>query len=195
MFEIIEKLTRQLANPREFFNSVRDEGWKPPFLFFLWVTLLISVVTPVLNYFGMESTDFSSSYQAQIVAYNLLKKSLFRSYGAHAYLIEAVLIFAFAVLILLLLTSFSHLVYRLIGGQGSILNAWKAACYGVGPCLLGGFLPYVSLFAAFYSFTMQLYLGPMTLYRAKEGRAIVVFVALIALTFIEMFVSGTTVGF
>jgi len=195
MFEITEKLTRELLNPREFFNSIRDEGWKPPFLFFLWVTLLISVVTPVLNYLGMESTDFSSSYQAQIIAYSLVKKSLLSSYGVYAYLIEAVLIFAFAVLILLFLTLFSHLVYRLIGGQGSILNAWKAACYGVGPCLLGGFLPYISVFAAFYSFTMQLYLGPMTLYKAKEGRATVVFVAFITLTFIEMFVSGTTVGF
>jgi len=195
MFKITEKLTRELLNPREFFNGVRDEGWKPPFLFFLWVTLLISVVTPVLNYLGMESTDFSSSYQAQIAAYNLVKKSLLSSYGVYAHMIEAVLIFTFAALILLFLTVFSHLVYRLIGGQGSILNAWKATCYGVGPCLLGGFLPYVSLFAAFYSFTMQLYLGPMTLYRAKEGRATVVFVAFIALTFIEMFVSGTTAGF
>jgi len=35
----------------------------------------------------------------------------------------------------------------------------------------------------------------MTLYNAKQGRAIIVFVALIALTFIEMFVRGTTVGF
>jgi hypothetical protein len=35
----------------------------------------------------------------------------------------------------------------------------------------------------------------MTLYTAKESRAIVVFVAFISLTFIEMFVLGTTVGF
>jgi len=41
---------------------------------------------------------------------------------------------------------------------------------------------------------MQFYLGPMSLYQAKEGRAIVVFVAFIALTFIEMFVLGSTAG-
>lgn len=96
-----------------------------------------------------------------------MKNNLFELYGAYAYLIEAVLILAFAIPILLFLTLLLHAIYRLIGGQGSVLNAWKAACYGIGPCLLGGFLPYVSLFAGFYSFAMQFYLGPKTLYKAK----------------------------
>ncbi len=195
MSAFTKKLAKQLANPREFFNGVRTEDWKPAFVFFLWVTLFISVITPIVNYLGIESTDLSSSYQAQVAAFNLVKNNLLGLYGVYAYLIEAVLIFAFATLVLLFLTLFLHLVYRLIGGQGSVLNAWKAVCYGLGPCLLGGFLPYISLFAGFYSFAMQFYLGPMTLYRAKESRAIVVFVAFVAWTFIEMFVFGTTVGF
>jgi hypothetical protein len=195
MSAFTKKLAKQLANPREFFNGVRTEDWKPAFVFFLWVTLFISIITPIVNYFGIESTDLSSSYQAQVAAFNLVKNNLLDLYGVYAYLIEAVLIFAFAILVLLFLTLFLHLIYRLIGGQGSALNAWKAVCYGIGPCLLGGFLPYISLFAGFYSFAMQFYLGPMTLYRAKESRAIVVFVAFVAWTFIEMFVFGTTVGF
>jgi len=192
---MIDKLVKQLADPEGFFDGVRVEDWKPAFVFFFWVTLFISLVTPIVNYFGVESTDFSSSYQSQILAYELVKNNLIDPYGPLAFLIEPILIFAFAVPILLLLTALLHLIYRLVGGQGSVLNAWKAACYGLGPCLLGGFLPYVSLFAAFYSFAMQFYLGPMTLYNAKQGRAVVVFVAFIALTFIEMFVLGTTVGF
>lgn len=195
MLRTIELLAKQLANPSEFFNGVRSEGWKPAFVFFLWVTFFISIVTPIVNYIGVASTDTSSSYQAQIIAYRLVKDNFLELYGAYAYLISAVLIFAFAIPILLFLTLLLHLIYRLIGGQGSILNAWKAACYGVGPCLLGGFLPYISLFAGFYSFAMQFYLGPMALYKAKESKAIVIFVAFIALTFIEMFVLGTTVGF
>ncbi|MBS7614707.1 hypothetical protein KEJ18_03120 [Candidatus Bathyarchaeota archaeon] len=61
--------------------------------------------------------------------------------------------------------------------------------------MFGGFLPYLSLFVAFYSFAMQFYVGPLVLYNAKEGRAIFVFVALIAAVFIEMFTLGTTAGF
>ena len=194
MPKVIEQLKMELTNPSEFFNGVQAEGWKPAFVFFLWVTLFISIVTPLVNYFGIASTDFSSSYQAQIVAYNFVKNNLLTHYGAYAYLLEAVLILVLATSFLLFLTLFLHAVYRIIGGQGSILNAWKALCYGIGPCLLGGFLPYISLFAGFYSFAMQFYLGPMIIYKAKEGRAIVVFTAFIAITFIQMFVFGTTVG-
>jgi hypothetical protein len=195
MLQMLRKLAKQLADPNAFFNRIQSENWRPAFVFFLWTTLFISIITPLVNYFGVESTDFSSSYQAQILAYNFVKNNLLSSYGAYAYAMEAVLIFAFAIPILLFLTLLLHLIYRFIGGKGPIINAWKAACYGIGPCLLGGFLPYVALFAGFYSFAMQFYLGPKTLYNAKESRAIVVFAGFIALSFIEMFVRGTTVGF
>jgi len=149
--------------------------------------------TPIVNYFGIASTDISSSYQAQIAAYNIVKDNFLETYGPVAFMLGAIIIFVFAITILLFLTLLLHLLYRLVGGQGSILNAWKAACYGIGPCMLGGFLPYISLFAAFYSFAMQFYIGPRELYKARESRAIAIFVAMIALTFIEMFVLGTTV--
>ena len=83
----------------------------------------------------------------------------------------------------------------MMGGKGGILNAWKSSCYGVGPCVLGGFLPFISLFAAFDSFVIQLYLGPKILYGVKESKAIIYLAIMISLTFIEMFVWGTTVGF
>jgi len=193
--KVLKKELGLLTNPKGFFESVRSEGWKPSFCFFLYVTVFISLVTSVLNFLGMESTDLTSSYQAQIMAYNYMKSNLLNIYGVYAYVIEPLLIFAFSVPILIFLTLLLHVIYRLIGGEGSLLNAWKAACYGLEPCLLGGFLPYISLFAAFYSFAMQFYLGPMTLYKVKEGRAIIVFVAFTALAFIEMFAFGTTVGF
>ena len=192
---MLRQLQKLLTDPIAFFKNVKAESWKPAFIFFLWVTLIISVVTPIVNFFGIESTDISSSYQAQIIAFRIVKDNFIQTYGQIAFVFEAVMIFALALLILLFLTVFLHLLYRVIGGQGSILNAWKAACYGIGPCLLGGFLPYIALFAAFYSFAMQFYIGPRELYDVKEGRAIIIFVALIALTFIEMFVLGSTVSF
>lgn len=198
MFEMMrnmfEKLKKMMISPIEYFNEIRNEDWKPSFIFFIWVMLIISTITPILNYFGIESNDFSSSCQAQIAAYNFMKNQLINTYGAFSYLIEGVLILALSVPILLSLTLILHFIYRLIGGEGSLLNGWKSACYGLGPCLLGGFLPYVSLFAAFYSFSMQFYLGPMTLYRTKQNRSIIVFTSFIAIAFIEMFVFGTTVG-
>jgi hypothetical protein len=192
---MLRQLQKLLTDPIVFFENAKTESWKPAFIFFLSVTLIISIVTPTVNFFGIESTDISSSYQAQIIAFRIVKDNLLQTYGQIAFVFEAVMIFALAFPILLFLTVFLHLLYRAIGGKGFILNAWKAACYGVGPCLLGGFLPYIALFAAFYSFAMQFYLGPRELYSAKESRAIMIFVALIALTFIEMFVFGSTVSF
>ena len=194
MRKMFEKLKRMMISPVKFFNDIQSEDWKPSLIFFLWVMLIISTITPILNYFGMESNDFSSSCQAQIVAYNYMKNQLINTYGALSYLIEGVLILALSIPILLSLTLILHFVYRLIGGEGSILNGWKSVCYGLGPCILGGFLPYISLFAAFYSFSMQFYLGPMILYKVKQSKAIIIFTSFIALAFIEMFVFGTTMG-
>ncbi|MCP8304614.1 MAG: YIP1 family protein [archaeon] len=189
------RLSDLLKNPIEFFENVRDEDWKPAFRFFLLITTILSILTPIVNYLGIESTDSSSSYQAQILAYRFLEGTLLTRYGTSSYLIEAFLIMGLALVILLLLTGFLHLVFRLMDGRGSVLNAWKAACYGVGPCILGGFLPYIALFAAFYSLILQLYIGPRVLYRVRESRAMIFLAIVLALTFIEMFLKGTTVGF
>jgi len=192
--DAISTLVQQLLDPSEFFQGRRDEDWRPSFVFFVWVTLFLSVATSVVNFLGIESTDFSAAYQSQIAAYSIVKNLLIPVCGAYAYLIEPLLIFAFAIPLLFFIALILHVTYRLIGGEGSILNGWKAACYGTGPCLLGGFLPYISLFAAFYSLAMQFYIGPMTLYSAKESRAIVIFTSFVAMAFIEMFLFGTTVG-
>jgi len=101
----------------------------------------------------------------------------------------------FACAILIFGTLLLHLLYRVIGGKGSVSNAWKSMCYGVAPTVLGGFLPYIALFAASYSVLLQFYLGPKILYRAKESRAIFLLALIIAIIFIEMFVARTTVGF
>ncbi|MGQ9468626.1 MAG: YIP1 family protein [Nitrososphaerales archaeon] len=189
------KLFNLLRNPTEFFGNVRGEDWRPAFKFFLEITTILSIVTPIVNYFGIESTDFSSAYQAQIIAYRLVKNTLLAQYRTYAYLIQIFLTIGFSVLILLFTAGFLHLIFRVMGGKGSILNAWKAICYGIGPCILGGFLPYISLFVAFYSLILQLYIGPKILYGVKESRAIVFLAIVLALTFIEMFIRGTTVGF
>lgn len=183
-----------LSNPAGFFQTARDRHWKRAFGFFLIITLVLSIATPIVNYLGIQSTDISSSYQAQIIAYRL-STILLPQYGIYTYIIESLLIMGFAMIYLLFLTGFVHLIFRLMGGKGPISNAWKTSCYGVAPCILGGFLPYISLFGAAYSLILQLYIGPKTLYEVKESRAIVFLAIILALTFFEMLTKGTTVDF
>ncbi|MEM3406647.1 MAG: YIP1 family protein [Nitrososphaerota archaeon] len=186
------ELLNLLKNPIEFFENIKDKNWKHAFKFFLIITIILSIITPIVNFLGIESTDLSSAYQAQILAYRILKYTLLHQYEKFVYLIEAFLIFIFSIIILLFSTIFLHLVFKFMSGKGSILNAWKALCYGVGPCIIGGFLPYISLFAAFYSLILQFYIGPRILYQVKESRAIIFLIIILALIFIKFSIKGTT---
>jgi len=193
--EMFTRLFRMLREPDEFFEMVRDEGYTRPLVFLIQVSTVIALLTPVMNYLGWESTDRTSTYQAQILGWQITKESLLPRLGAVAYFIEPLIILALALFIAPFLAGFVHLVYRVLGGRGSMLNAWKATCYGVGPCVLLGWIPYWSLFVGAWSLVLQLYFGPKVLYRVREGRALGVLAFLVGATLLEFATKGTTVGF
>jgi hypothetical protein len=166
---MFRKLLLMLKEPEEFFEGIREEGYREPFIFLLQVSAVIAFFTPIVNYLGWPSTDRTSTYQAQIVG--------------------------LALVVALFLAGFLHLIFRALGGQGAILNAWKAICYGVGPCVLLGWMPYWTLFVGAWSFVLQLYFGPKVLYRMREGRALLILAFFVGATLLEFAIKGTTVGF
>jgi hypothetical protein len=192
---MFKKLVRMLRQPDEFFESIREESTRQPFVFFLQVSAIIALFTPVVNYLGWPSTDQSAAFQAQIMAWQITEKQLLPTLGGWAYVIEIFLILGLSLPILLFMTGFLHLTFRLLGGTGPILNAWKAACYGAGPCVLFGWVPYWSLFVAAWSLLLQFYFGPKVLYRMREGPALALLAVIIGATLLELMTKGTTVGF
>ena len=192
---MLRKLLRMLKEPEEFFEGIRKEGYREPFIFLLQVSAVIAFFTPIANYLGWPSTDRTSTYQAQIIAWRITSEQLLPRLGAWAYVVEAFLILGLALVIALFLAGFLHLIYRVLGGQGPILNAWKATCYGVGPCVLLGWVPYWTLFVGAWSFVLQLYYGPKVLYRMREGRALLILAFFVGATLLEFAIKGTTVGF
>jgi hypothetical protein len=192
---MFRKLFWMLKEPQEFFEGIRQEGYREPFVFLLQVSAIIAFFTPIVNYLGWESTDRTSTYQAQILGWQITNEQLLPRLGAWAYVVEAFLIVGLAMVIALFLAAFIHLIYRVLGGQGSFLNAWKATCYGVGPCVLLGWVPYWTLFVGAWSFVLQLYFGPKVLYRMREGRALLILAFLVGATLLEFATKGTTVGF
>lgn len=52
----------------------------------------------------------------------LIDNNLLETYGNYAYLIDAVLIFILAIPVLLFITLILHLIYRGIGGWGSVFG-------------------------------------------------------------------------
>jgi hypothetical protein len=192
---MFKKLFGMLRQPDEFFDCIREENARQPFVFFLQVSAIIALFTPVVNYLGWPSKDQSAAFQAQIMAWQITEEQLLPSLGGWAYVIEAFLILGLSLLILLFMTGFLHLIFRLLGGTGPILNAWKVACYGVGPCVLFGWIPYWSLFVAAWSLLLQFYYGPKVLYRMREGTALAILAFIFGATLLELMTKGTTVGF
>jgi hypothetical protein len=188
------KLLRILCSPDQFFADVEQEGFRSPLTFLLSASAVIAVFTAIVHFLGWPSTDTSASLQAQILAWRATQLMLPRL-GVWAYLADALLVMVFALLMAFLLAGVIHLIYRLLGGKGPILHAWKAVCYGLAPCLLLGWVPYWSLFVASWSLVLQLYFAPKTLYRLREGRAVVILAAVLAATLLEFATRGTTVGF
>jgi hypothetical protein len=192
---MFKRLLKMLRYPDEFFEGVRDEGGLQSFSFFLQVAVIIAVFTPIVNYLGWASNDQSATFQAQIIAWQITDEQLQPILGGWAYVVEAFLILVLSLLVALFMTGFLHLIFRLLGGKGPILNAWKAACYGAGPCVLLGWIPYWSPFVAVWSLLLQFYYGPKILYRMKEGRALIILVCILGATLLELMIKGTTVGF
>ena len=63
---MLRKLLWMLKEPKDFFEGVREEGYRESFIFLLQVSAVIAFFTPIVNYLGWESTDRTSTYQAQI---------------------------------------------------------------------------------------------------------------------------------
>jgi hypothetical protein len=192
---MVKKLLRILSEPAQFYASVREEGFREPFGFLLFVSAALSIFTPIVNYLGWPSTDTSSAFQAQILAWRIAETGLIPRLGAAAYPVEGVLIIGFAVLLASVLSVFLHLLFRIAGGKGPILQAWKAVCYGTAPCILLGGIPCWSLFLGVWSLILQSYLGPKILYGLPEGRAVWILTFFVGATLLEFALSGTTVGF
>lgn len=192
---MLKKLFYMLRDPGAFFESTRPEGFGEPFLFLLQVSAVIALFTPLMNYLGLPSTDRTSTFQAQIMAWRITSQQLLPRLGAWAYVVEAFLILALAALLAPVMAIFVHVLFRLVGGQGPLLNAWKAICYGVGPCAVLGWVPYWSLFLGAWSLLLQFYYGPKVLYRVREGRALLILAFILGATLLEFATKGTTVGF
>ena len=184
-----------LKEPTAFFEGSREEGYREPFIFLIQVSAIIAFFTPIVNFLGWPSTDRTSTYQAQIIAWQITRDELLPRLGPWAYIVEAFLILALSMIIAALLAGFIHLIYRIVGGQGTILNAWKATCYGTGPCVLLGWLPYWTLIVGSLSFVFQLYYGPKLLYRVRENRALMILACLVGAALMEFAVKGSTVSF
>lgn len=181
---------RILRDPDGFFESARDEPWLAAYRYFVVIALVLSLLSPVAWALGVDGgSPLSTSTTAQRDVYRWWHDGLSPALGVVGLPLAAVALFVEMHIVLAVFCLVLHIVLRLLGGQGSWVNAWKSICYGMAPGLVFGFLPYVALLVGVYATVLQLYVGPSILYRVRDGRGYLVLVIVLSIS-IAAFWSG-----
>jgi hypothetical protein len=105
-------------------------------------------------------------------------------FGGWSYPLASLTIFFTVHIVLLIFAPILHIVFRLLGGQVSLTNAWKGMCYGLAPTVILGFLQGLGVLTGVYATLLQLCVGPATLYRVKGGRAYVMVVIILSMAIV-----------
>lgn len=180
-----------LRAPQEFFERAQGEGWRPAYRYFLTIAVVLSILSPLAWAIGVDgSSPVNTSLTAQRDTYRFWQETLLPRFGNLSYPLAMVILLLMMHGVLLAWTPIMHVIFRLLGGQGPILNAWKAVCYGMAPTICLGFLPYAGLLTGVYATLIQLCIGPAALYRLRDGRAYILVVVVLSIA-ITLFWQGT----
>lgn len=170
-----------LRDPQAFFERVQGEGWWPAYRYFLIVALVLSVLSPLAWACGIDGgSPVNTSLTAQRDVYRWWQDTLRPQWGDWSYGLGIAALLLTIHLVLLVWTPLMHGIFRLLGGRGPLLHAWKALCYGMAPTLCLGFLPFIGLLAGVYATLLQLSIGPATLYRLRDGRGYILVVVILS---------------
>lgn len=163
---------RIISQPDFYFETVREERWWPAYRYLLITVGILSVLSPLAWVTGVDgASPVTSSLSAQMQVYTYWRGELWPRFGLWSLPLASLLLIYGVHLLLAIITLITHGVFRLIGGQGPMLHAFKAICYGLAPTLLLGFLPGFGVLAGVYCTVLQVGVGPARLYGVTGGRA------------------------
>lgn len=172
---------RVVSDPLVFFESIRDQGFGPPYRYFLAVALVLSILSPLAWACGVDGgSPINTSTTAQRDVYHWWYDTLHPQLGNLSFPVAMFALLVDMHIVLALFTPIMHLVFRAMGGQGPFSSAWKAVCYGIAPSIVLGFLPFIGLLVGVYATLLQLYVAPACLYRLKDGRAYLLLVVILS---------------
>lgn len=138
----IEKIKKVILSPSEFFERIKGEEGVGKAFIYLAILSLIDLVVGIIT-----------------ITLNIHLFSFLPFLGKFATLIGIMI--PIAIYILKLVGSFTgagfiHLFMRLFGGKGNYSMTYKAVVYASTPSLLLGWIPYVGVISAIYTFYLSL---------------------------------------
>ncbi len=174
-----------VRDPHSFFDSIRDEGWWPPYRYFLVIAIVLSILSPLAWAVGLDGrSPVNTSTTAQRDVYQWWHDTLNPQMGSISLPIAMLALLLDMHIVLIVFTPILHLVLRAMRGQGPLSHAWKAICYGMAPTIAFGFLPFIGLLTGMYATVLQLSVGPATLYQLRDGRAYVLLVVILSIAIV-----------
>jgi len=145
------KAWEAVAHPFEFFERERTvNGYWPVLRFYLLLNVVLALLTPVVNWFGVPSNIVHAGTNAQMGAY-LWAPVLESTTGVSRYLWVAVLTYVGNVLKFPVLGVLFHAFAKVLRGSGSLLASFKVSVYAVAPTLLLGWIPYFGLLSGLWA--------------------------------------------
>lgn len=140
-----------IAHPFDFFERERTvTGYWPLLRFYLLMNLVLALVTPVTNWFGVPSNIVHAGTNAQMGAY-VWAPVLESATQVSRYLWVVVLTYAGNVLKFPLLGLIFHAFAKVLRGSGSLLASFKVSVYAVAPTLCFGWIPYFGLLSGLWA--------------------------------------------
>ena len=170
-----------LKNPMKTLEETRSEKISNALAYLLIVGAVTAFLTPLQIYLGFEDVNgLHAGSQAEFLAKDL---STMYKLGVEyrPFLIEM-----FYIVILLVSTGYLHIIFKVVGGKGSIKDTFKMIAYGDAPGLLFGWIPYFATISAVWAAVIQLLVGPMILHKISWAKAAVIFSILMGLGIIEI---------
>lgn len=175
---------RMLKAPWKTLEEVSSETVPHTFTFIVIIGAVTALLTPLQIYLGFEDVNgLHAGGQAEFLAKDL---STLLKLGIEW---RPLLIEMFYVFILLFSTGYLHVIYKVVGGKGSIKDTFKMIAYGDAPGLLFGWIPYFATMSAVWAGVIQLLMGPVVLHKISWAKASVIFSALVGLGIIEIALS------
>lgn len=100
-----------------------------------------------------------------------------------------VLVESLYVLVLLITTTYLHVILRALGGKAHVRETMAMIAYGDTPGLLFGWIPYVATVSAVWAAVIQILIGPVVVHKLPWAKTILVFSILLGMGLLEIALS------
>ncbi len=185
----IKKSWKIIINPEEFYDIERDKSSYIRILkYYSIILIIVSVLTPIMNYLGFPSNIIHAGTNAQMGAYQtapLLEDIT----GISRYIWVGLLTYLGNLIKFPVIGFIFYLFNLILKGKGPLIHSFKIGIYSAAPVLLFGWVPYFALISGMWPGYLYV-IGYHKLYNIKFGKTIALINFMIGIQIVYALVFG-----